>query len=54
VNPRQRLLRIDYPAPVWREGLNALTVRRVLAKDANTATEPRLEKLEAHVRYLPS
>jgi hypothetical protein len=54
VNPRQRLLRIDYPAPVWRDGSNALTVRRTRPKDASAATETRLEKLEAHVRYLSS
>jgi len=54
VDPHQRLLRIDYPAPAWREGRNALTVRRARAKDANAANETRLEKLEAHIRYLPS
>jgi len=54
VNPQQRLLRIDYPAPVWREGQNTLTLRRPRANGANTATETRLEKLEAHVRYVSS
>ena len=51
VNPQQRLLRIDYPAPVWRQGPNALTLRRLRGNDAHAANETRLEKLEAHLRY---
>jgi hypothetical protein len=54
VNPRQRLLRIDYSAPAWREGLNALVVRRPQSKDAIATNETRLEKLEARVRYRSS
>jgi Glycosyl hydrolase-like 10 len=54
VNPQQRLLRIDHPAPVWREGFNTLTVRCIRANIANAATEARLEKLEAHLSYVSS
>jgi hypothetical protein len=51
VNPRQRLLRVDYAVPheAWRSGRNQVTIRVAARGTYPVASAIQLEKLEAHL-----
>jgi hypothetical protein len=53
IDPRQRLLRLDYPVPPdgWHEGPNQIEVRLRPSSHSGARPAPQVEKMEAHLHY---